>query len=183
MWVFGYGSLIWKVDFPYQEKYEGYIKGYCRRFWQASIDHRGFPEKPGRVVTLVESPEDIVWGVAYKIADEEIEKVKDHLDYREKNGYSRFTVSFYPVDISVQPFPCLVYTATPENPSYLGPAPLNKIAEQISKSVGPSGTNAEYLFQLAAAMKTRFPSIEDNHLFELEKAVRKMKGGAEENKK
>ncbi|CAG8030661.1 unnamed protein product [Penicillium nalgiovense] len=34
LWVFGYGSLIWKPPPHYDQRVPGYISGYVRRFWQ-----------------------------------------------------------------------------------------------------------------------------------------------------
>jgi len=43
--VFGYGSLLWKVDFEHDRKIFGFINGYERKFWLLSDDHRGTSEK------------------------------------------------------------------------------------------------------------------------------------------
>ena len=67
VWLFGYGSLIYKVDFPYIERKPATISGWSRRFWQGSHDHRGTPESPGRVLTLIETPGETCTGMALSL--------------------------------------------------------------------------------------------------------------------
>ena len=47
----------------------------------------------------------------------------------------------------------VVYVATPDNYEYCGPLTNDECAKQIARSVGPSGSNAEYLYRLADALR------------------------------
>lgn len=167
LWLFGYGSLIFKADFEYHQRRVATIKDWERRFWQGSHDHRGTAEAPGRVVTLIESPGSVCHGMAYEISTEQLA----HLDHREKNGYLRFIATMTFDDGSTEDG--LLYIATPENSAFLGPATDMDIALQIQAAVGPSGRNRDYLLDLASAL--RKISAHDEHVFNMERIVRAQK--------
>ena len=164
LWVFGYGSLVWRPSFEFEERRPAYIRGFARRFWQASTDHRGTPDAPGRVVTLVPEPGAQCWGAAYRLSEQQREATLVHLDHREKGGYERHFAPLYFAD--GRESVTLVYVATAQNQNYLGPAPMEAIAAQVRRSHGPSGANPEYVLKLAAALREM--SAHDEHVFELE---------------
>jgi len=163
VWVFGYGSLVWRPDFSFVARRRATLAGYTRVFWQGSTDHRGVPGAPGRVVTLVETPGGRCVGMAYRVADIEAAEVLERLDFREQGGYVRRTLELE------EGLEALVYYAAPGNPNWLGPAPLEVIADQVREAVGPSGTNREYVLRLSAAL-TRLDGL-DAHTGALARAV------------
>ncbi|KAI5466170.1 ChaC-like protein [Mariannaea sp. PMI_226] len=188
-WLYGYGSLIWKPPPHYDTRIPGYVSGYVRRFWQVRFspiqDHRGTPEDPGRVVTLIErsyweqltdhhdTAPDRVWGVAYRIIPEKVAEVKEYLDIREINGYSIHYAPFQPADGST-PIRTLVYIGTPDNDQFVGPQDPQKLAEHIFRSQGPSGLNKDYLLNLEIALNELAPDSGDEHISDLANRVRKL---------
>ncbi|MPQ58171.1 gamma-glutamylcyclotransferase [Duganella sp. FT27W] len=167
VWLFGYGSLIYKADFPYLQRRPASIANWTRRFWQGSHDHRGTPDAPGRVVTLIEAPGAICHGMAYLITPE----VFAHLDHREKDGYLRLAtpISFEDEEANnaSESVLGLVYIATPDNLAFIGEASERDIAEHIARSAGPSGPNSDYLNHLAHALREL--GRDDPHVFEIER--------------
>lgn len=167
-WVFGYGSLVWRPDFPASECVPAHLSGWKRRFWQGSPDHRGTEAKPGRVVTLLRDKRSDVHGVAYRLSPGSEPATLARLDVREVAGYDvhRLPVTLRDGRTLTH---CLVYVATRDNPWFLGPAPIAEMAEQIAHSVGPSGPNRVYLERLAAALTAM--DVEDAHVHGLVRAL------------
>ncbi|XP_028933238.1 glutathione-specific gamma-glutamylcyclotransferase 1 [Ornithorhynchus anatinus] len=173
LWIFGYGSLVWRPDFAFRSRRVGFVRGYSRRFWQGDTFHRGCDKRPGRVVTLLEDREGCTWGVAYEVRGEQIGAALRYLNVREAalGGYDTKTVDFHPRDAPDRPLRALAYVATPRNPGYLGPAPAEDIAGQILASRGCSGHNLEYLLRLADFVRLCGPQARDEHLAAIVDAV------------
>ena len=97
------------------------------------------------------------------------------LDHREKNGYERHDGA---ASNSVMASACegVVYIAPVGNFAYLGPAPDAEMADQILRSTGPSGTNIDYLLELAAALRDL--EIDDSHVFRARTACAFHEAGA-----
>ncbi|KXT14317.1 hypothetical protein AC579_8406 [Pseudocercospora musae] len=202
LWLFGYGSLVWKPPIHYDLRLPGYIEGYVRRFWQASEDHRGTPEAPGRVCTLIDrklwetltdehpSAPPRVWGAAYRVPKDKVAEVTEYMNIREINGYSIQYAPFKrPEDMSAtyqdihlsadvnsdgSTIRCLVYIGLPDNPQFLGPQDPQALAEHIVKSRGPSGENKDYLYELEAALNGLSPESEDGHIRDLARRCREI---------
>jgi cation transport regulator ChaC len=179
LWIFGYGSLVWRPAFEHLESWPATVRGFRRVFWQGSTDHRGVPGAPGRVATVVPDEAASCAGRVYGVAAEQVATVLAALDHRERGGYERLEVD---VHVTVRGDPTVarpaagrrlrssMYAATPDNGSYLGPAPLCEIARQVCAASGPSGHNADYVLELAAALRSM--GADDPHVFALERLVR-----------
>jgi len=161
MWVFGYGSLVFRPGFAWVERRRAFVRGFVRRFWQGSPDHRGVPDAPGRVVTLVREEGATCGGCAYRIASEGADEVLAALDRREQAGFEREDVALFDAD-GAELGRAVTWIAGPENAHFLGPLPEREIADVIRARRGPSGPNAEYALLLRDALRAL--DVRDEHV-------------------
>ncbi|KAJ5118699.1 hypothetical protein N7448_010406 [Penicillium atrosanguineum] len=170
LWVFGYGSLIWKPPPHYDQRVPGYIDGYVRRFWQlAKVESES--ASTGKV-----------WGAAYHIPSSHAEEVHDYLDEREIDGYSVHYTPFHPfsegstmVAGDLAPIICMVYIGQPSNPQFLrDPAQREPqdVAQFISAGHGQSGKGTEYLYLLEKSLQGLGLGTADVHVTDLVRRVK-----------
>lgn len=151
LWVFGYGSLIWRPSFRFDERVRGHLRGWARRFAQKSPDHRGTPGAPGRVATLIADEQASCLGVAYRVVAGEHRAVLASLDRREAAGYERH-VEAVELD-GGRSVEALFYVAAPGNPYFVAGETLAEVAAVVRRCRGPSGANAEYVHRLDRALE------------------------------
>ena len=169
LWIFGYGSLVWRPAFPFLERALGHVDSYVRRFWQGSPDHRGTPERPGRVVTLSPKSGARCQGVAFRVAAGDRKAVLKNLDDRESGGFHRIVIPFHFAEVA-SPVDVLAYIAAAGNPNFLGPAPTAEMVAQVRSAEGKSGRNIDYVLRLAECLESL--GIDDAHVADLATRLR-----------
>jgi cation transport protein ChaC len=132
--VFGYGSLMWRPDFPYIDIVPAALHGYHRAFCIRSTHYRGTREKPG-----------LVLGRMFRVKPEHAEETANALHAREL-----VTGVYEPRWLKLRLengriATALGYVADRKHPQYAGKLDVDEIARRIRGAIGLSGSNVDYL--------------------------------------
>src|ERR1700752_825945 len=85
LWVYGYGSLIWRPGFEFLERAPAHTIGLHRSLCVYSFDHRGTPERPGLVLGLDFG--GACRGIAYRVAAKRRAATLAYLREREQTTF------------------------------------------------------------------------------------------------
>jgi cation transport protein ChaC len=148
MWVFAYGSLIWRPGFAHAGAHPALLRGFHRRFCLWSHRYRGTPEAPGLVLGLDRG--GACRGVAFRVPGPEAAEVLRYLDDRElPDGaevvYHRRLLPVRLLDGAGAVVPAVAYVANRACRLYAPTLPPERAAEAIARGVGQMGANRDYL--------------------------------------
>jgi cation transport protein ChaC len=150
-WVFGYGSLMWRPEFPYVERQPATLHGRRRAFCIYSVHHRGAPERPGLVLGL--APGGAVRGTAYRVADAAWAEVYAYLREREQPTET-YVESHAAVRLADgRRVEALVFLSDRAHPQWAGLLDLDAQARLIAGARGLSGPNVDYLRDLVRHLR------------------------------
>ena len=173
LWVFGYGSLLWKTGFDYVERRVARLADHHRAFCLRSIRYRGTPEAPGLVLGLAPRAGAACEGVAFRAPPERAEEVRAYLHHREM-GTDSYIESFLPLEVEgAGRVTALAYVMDVEHEQY-AELSLEEQARVIASSQGPAGPNSEYLHNTVAHLREL--GLHDPELETLDSLVRARQG-------
>ena len=153
IWVFGYGSLMWRPGFPYLEAQRARLTGWHRRFCIVSRHYRGTALRPGLLLGLDRG--GVCEGVAFRVAAENVAGVMKYLRAREQiSGVYRETR--LPVALlreRREDVRAVVFLAEQAHPSFARRLPVPAQARIIATASGSTGANLDYLANTLVELK------------------------------
>lgn len=168
IWVFAYGSLLWKPVAEPVEQRQCTAEGWHRSFCIEMRSWRGTPEQPGLMMALRRGGR--CSGIAQRFDGEDRQRLMTDLLKREIGG---------PVGLSALrqltlssdrgPIRALCFYAEPDDVTGTPERCEREVAEILSRACGSAGSGAEYLFNTVTALLSH--DICDPHLWRLQELV------------
>jgi cation transport protein ChaC len=145
LWVFGYGSLMWRPDFEFSERAPAALIGAHRSLCIYSFHHRGTQENPGLVLGLDEG--GACRGVVFRVAPDKSDLTLAYLREREQitDVYVETMRPVSLLDGSGRELEALCYVVDRAHPQYAGRLSIETQARLVRSAVGRSGANLDYV--------------------------------------
>jgi glutathione-specific gamma-glutamylcyclotransferase len=165
LWVFGYGSLMWRPGFEFIERVPARLIGEHRALCVYSFVHRGTPEKPGLVLGLDRG--GACRGIAFRVAEKHRASTIAYLRKREQvtSVYREVVRSVWPENETRQRVSALAYVVDRGHVQYAGRLSLAEQLRYVRQGHGQSGVNREYVFSTVAAIEAE--GFRDQQLHQL----------------
>lgn len=168
LWVFAYGSLIWKPDFEAVEHRRASAWGWHRSFCLKMHRWRGSPQHMGLMMALERGGR--CDGVIYRIPDHDrVAQLHRMLRREIRYHQNRDMVRWIRVHTDQGIRRVLVFWAGPRGPRILSRLPLDQVAQVLARACGPIGSCAEYLFNTVSHLEDF--GIRDRNLWHLQALV------------
>lgn len=145
LWVFGYGSLIWRPGFAFAESRQARLHGYHRSLCIFSHVHRGTPEQPGLVLGLDRG--GVCRGLAFRVQAAQAPETIAYLRAREQ-ATSVYVERHVTVRLDDgRHVGAMVYVADRKHLQYAGKLPQEELLRLVRQGRGESGENPDYVLQ------------------------------------
>jgi len=169
IWIFAYGSLIWKPCFSVTDRRIGVVRGWQRAFCLKTTRWRGTEARPGLMMALDRGGS--CRGVAYRLNPETLMEDLNRL-WRREIGVK--PVNHDPRWVTVEEegrseIQAIAFTANPDGRSYVTGGSLDDVAATLAGAVGVWGSCAEYLYETARQLHAL--GIEDETVWTLQERV------------
>jgi cation transport protein ChaC len=153
LWVFGYGSLMWRPGFDVLERVPAKLIGMHRALCVYSFVHRGTPEKPGLVMGLDRG--GMCRGIAYRVAASKREETIAYLREREQvtSVYLETMRRIALEDETRRQVRALCYAVDRGHVQYAGRLSVDESVHYVRQGHGRSGNNRDYVIETVRALE------------------------------